>query len=212
MARNNNNPRRRRGNRRRRVNQSSQINGPPQLRTNPIFRHTYRFTSGNGARTPVNDNNILMAAGGMCTVTNTTVRSFFSSFKIRCIDIWTPPAAQGSSATCSVEWAGSFNTPGYEVSDTTISVTTPAHVHAVPPPQSIASFWAVGAGANECYIVAPVGSIIDIALDLILFDDQSNLTQSSETVAAGVLGNVYYLSLDDNSTHYYTPVSLTTTI
>lgn len=183
-------------------------NTPPQIKSNVELRHRYRFTSTSGTATSIIPNSILCAAGTICTIGNTSVTSIFGAVKLNRIEIWSPPATQGSTVTCSVDFVGNANSPNREYSDTSISVATPAHVNCSPPPQSLASFWQTGSTAL-CTITAPTGSIIDVVLSLILQDD--DITVATSGVATGVLGTVYYLSLDSNSTHRYVPVSLTTT-
>lgn len=184
------------------------MNAPIQIKSNVELRHRYRFVSTSGTATAITPTSLLGAAGGLCTVTNTQVATFSSSVKVNRVQILTPPASQGANATCSVEWAGFNNSPDREYSDTTISVSTPAQISCSPPPQSLASFWQVGGTTTLFTVVAPTGSIIDIVLSLILADGTNN---SGIVVATGVLGTVYYLSLDPVATHRYTPVSLTTT-
>lgn len=184
-------------------------NNPPQIKANVELRHTYRYVSTNGALTGITGTSLLCSAGSYCTVANTTVRSAFSSLKINQIEMYCPPASQGSSATCSVDWIGFSNTPSRQYSDTTCSVSTPAHVRCNPPPMSLASFWQL-AGATVLFnLTAPAGTIVDVSVSLILDDDESSVATAA--VASGSLGSMYYLSLDPNATHYYTPVSLTTT-
>jgi len=126
--------------------------------------------------------------------------------------MWSPPASQGASATCSIEWAGYQNSPAIEYSDTTISVSQPAHISCRPPPLSLAAFWQVTGTTPLAQIIAPSGTIIDVVLSLILYDDDANITQATSSVStAGILGLVYYLSLDSNATHRFVPVSLATT-
>jgi hypothetical protein len=198
--------------RRPRRSNNANSNRPSQIRSNIEVRHKYRFTSTSGTLTALTAPGLLAAAGNVCTVANNTVTSFFGTVKINSIEMWSPPAAQGSSVTCSCDWAGYQNSPNQEVSDTSVSVSTPAHIRAVPPRQSLASFWvneALGTG-TICQLIAPTGTIIDVDLSLILQDDEEPATATG--VATGTLGSIYYLSLDPNATHRYVPVSLTTTI
>jgi hypothetical protein len=188
---------------------SSAANGPRQTKSNIEIRHQYRFTSTSGTFTGITPTSLLCAMGTMGTAVNTSVQSFFASCKVNQIEIWSPPASQGSSVTCSVNFAGYANAPNREYSDTSVSVSTPAHLVCSPPPQSLASFWQT-AGTNTVFqISAPTGSIIDIWVFGILQD--SDDTYAFTLVAAAVVGNVYYLSLDPNATHRYVPVALTTT-
>jgi len=182
---------------------------PPQIRANIQLNHLYRFTSTNATATAITGTSILCAAGSVGTLLNTQVNSFVGSFKIRSIGMWTPPPSQGSAATCSVDWSGFNNSPNVEISDTSNSVARPAHLMTSPPTASLASFWQLSGSTNLAILTAPVGTIIDVRLDLVLYD--SDITQATSTVTTAALGTVYYLSLDPNATHHYVPVSLTTT-
>lgn len=142
-------------------------------------------------------------------VTNSVINSFYGCVKIQRIEMWSPPAAQGSAVTCSVDWVGNANSPNREFSDTTVSVSTPAYVVTSPPPQSLASFWQTNNTNALATLTAPSGTIIDVVLALILNDSDEATAQNA--AATVVLGNIYYLSLDLNATHRYVPVSLTTT-
>jgi len=151
-------------------------------------------------------------SGTTGTVANTTVSAWSGSVKLNRIAIWTPPASQGSAVTCSVEFNASGVGVTMEYSDTSVSVAQPAHVNCVPPPNSTAAFWQTpGVQNNQLMtLTAPIGSIIDVSVSLILFDDD----QAAQTfaVATATLGNAYFLALDcANATHIYTPVSLTST-
>lgn len=179
------------------------------IKSNVVLRHKYRFVSTSATSTGVTPQSILCAAGTICTVVNSVCTSFMGSFKVNRVSIWTPPASQGASATCSVDWPGFANSPSLEFSDTTVSVATPAYVSCAPPPMSLASFWQVSSATTLFTLVAPVGSIIDVELSLILQDN--DVAAAASAVATGILGSYYYLSLDPNATHRYTPVSLTTT-
>jgi hypothetical protein len=186
---------------------------PSQLKSNIMLSHTYRFVSTSGTSTSVTPNTLCFAAGAICVVSNSTVASCYDSVKINRVEIYTPPASQGSSATCSLNWesSGSGFAPNMEVSDTSVSVADPAYINCIPPPRSVSGFWNLFADTSVLFtVVAPTGSIIDVHLSLILADNGvENSTNGS--ITTGTLGVMYYLSLDSNSTHRFTPVSLTTT-
>jgi hypothetical protein len=187
-------------------------NGPPQLRSNLELSHNYRFVSSSGTATAITPASLFGAAGGMGTVSNSAITSFFASLQILKVEMWTPPASQGSAATCSVNWEGFNGAPNREVSDTSVSVAQPAHVVSRPPPRSQAAFWINGTQtlSNTIFtLVAPSGTIIDVTLRLVMFDD--DVGNVNATASAVTVGLAYYLSLDPNATHRYVPVSLTTT-
>jgi hypothetical protein len=199
--------------RRARLSQGALVGGMPNIppiKSNIEFRHRYRFTSTSATPTALTGTSLLGAAGTMCTVANSVVCAVASSVKISNISIWTPPASQGSPATCSVDWIGYQNSPDREVSDTSVSVSTPAKVSTSPPRNSLAAFWQLAGGTALCTLTAPVGSVIDVDLALI-FNDDDGAVINQISVTTGTLGASYYLSLDPNGTHRYTPVSLNTT-
>lgn len=184
---------------------------PPQLNSNIIKHHKFRFSVTSAFTGSVSIAKILGALGTVCTVVNTTVTAFNRSFKIRKIELWTPPPAQGSLATTSIEWLGSENSPSREVSDTVMSVSRPGHIVMKPPKNSLASFWQQGNSNTVLFsLVAPVGTVIDFSVDYIEYDDEA--TNISIAVATGVLGNIYYLALDHGTSDKVVPVSLSTTV
>lgn len=182
---------------------------PVQFESNVRSHHRYRFTATSAGTYVITDTALLGASGTMCTTVNAFVQSFFQSVKIQKIEVWGAPAAQGSNSTVSVEWFGFGNSPNIEFSDTTLSVTKNAHVSCRPPAQSLASFWQKATGTNLFTIVCGANAIIDIVLDTILSDEET--VPTAIVVATGVVGHVYYLSLDNATGHVLTPVSLNTT-
>jgi hypothetical protein len=143
------------------------------------------------------------------------VTSIVGSMRLKSVEIWAPPASQGSSSTCSVEWAATPNSAFSEVSDTSMSVSNPAYVKARPPRNSRASWWQnVGDLAEQLmFLIAPSGSVIDIVVEYILYDDDSGTNPLLIVVTTATIGQMYYLALDTGvaGTHIYPPVSLSTT-
>jgi hypothetical protein len=154
------------------------------------------------------------AAGTVCTVANSVVVSFYGSIRLNHLEIWSP-SISGAFTTCSCEWTSSnlLSTNTNEISDTSVSITTPAHISTKPPSKSLASFWqsSSNATAQLCTLNATTGSIIEVSISMILYDDESTATQYGTVVSTGTLGKVYYLSLDNPTANNLIPVSLTTT-
>ncbi len=182
---------------------------PPQLRSNIVIKHRYRFVSTSATAATITAGDLKGIAGAVCTVANSTLSMIADSFKLHSVEVWTPPASQGAAATCSLEWVGDVYGPTSEVSDTSVSVSDPAYIKAIPPSDASSAFWQ-GAVANDIVMIltCPVGSIIDVVCSHVLADDAAAGT--TYLVAAGTLGVLYYLPLD-GSTDQYTPVSLNTT-
>jgi hypothetical protein len=181
----------------------------PQISSNVVKSHVFRFTATSAFNGNIRQEDVGGALGTIATVVNSTVTYINETFKVRRIRIWTPPASQGASATCSVNWIGGSFAANKEISDTSVSVSVPAHIDCKPPPQSSASFWQNVASSTALFTLAcPSGSIVDLHVSYIEGDDES---VNSAAVATAVLGHTYYLALDGPSTNLLVPVSLTTT-
>jgi hypothetical protein len=183
---------------------------PSQLKSNIQKHHKFRFIATAAYNGTITTKQMLGAAGVIADVLNTTGIAKNYSLKVKQIEIWTPPPSQGASTTCSVEWVGAGYQPNMEFSDSSNSVAEPAHVRCRPPPQTNASFWANG-GTTQVFlnIAVPIGSILDLDLDLIENDGETPVTFALATAA---LGATYYLALDHTISDVLVPVSLTTTI
>lgn len=180
------------------------------LRSNVEVKHTYRFTSTSGSKTSISASDVVGIAGAVCATANTSLSYIAASARIHYVEIWSPPASQGVAATCSLEWTTQDAVQrSYEMSDTTLSVSVPAHVRTAPPRGSLA--WDLLSSADTSVVmrmVAPAGSVIDVHVTHVLYDTQQAST--TVAVAAGTLGALYYLPLDGVS-DVYLPVSLGTT-
>jgi hypothetical protein len=181
-----------------------------------MYSHTFRFTSTTNNATAISSRQMLFAAGGVGTVANSTLTAINASVKLKEIKVWSPPPSQGSAVTCSVEFYmgnGSAFSGTNEYSDTSVSTAVPAFIHCKPPRGSLGSFWLQpGISDTQIFVItAPTGSIVDVVLSLVLTDD--DVTPPSRLVTTAVLGNMYFLALDNSNAgaHAFVPTSLTTT-
>lgn len=181
---------------------------PPQIASNIVIDHVYRFVSTSGASTQITQANLLGIAGGVGTVANTTISLIANAVSVKKVSIWSPPSAQGQAVTCSLEWTSLNGGRMIEVSDSSLSVAVPAVVVSRPPKGSLASLWLGNTADGVFVITAPTGSIIDVHAVHVLEDAAgANITYAA---AAVTLGDTYWLPLD-GTTDLYTPVSLRTT-
>jgi len=191
--------------------------GPAQLRTNIEFSHQFRFTSTSAALTAITAGKLLSAAGVVAT-TAVLGHAVNQSVKVNRVEIWAPPASQGAFATCSVLFPSTQMSQAREITDTSVSVSQPAHINATPPERSLCAFWSDGtniAGAADTLfsLVAPPGSIIDVWVSLILNDGTASGDAFSQaTLVGATVGSLYYTSLDSQTSagSIYKPVGLTT--
>jgi hypothetical protein len=91
-----------------------------------------------------------------------------------------------------------------------MSTAYPAVIATVPPPNTTAKFWHNNTGTEQLFTLTyPTGTIFDLDLDLVLFDDE--VGNNTYTPITGVSGQMYYLALDGFATNVLQPVSLITT-
>jgi hypothetical protein len=207
-----------RGDRRARQNKYSgkrgaATNAPTQLRTNIEHSHQFRFVSTSATLTAIPDYTLLHALGVAAT-SATVGYAIRQSVRVNQIEIWAPPASQGAAATCTVLFPASQRSQAREVTDTSVSVATPAHVRCGPPAESLCAFWADGnVGAALFSLSAPPGSIIDVWVSMVDRDGVAGDPDGYPAVLVGAtVGSVYYCSLDLSTSagSIYKPIGLTT--
>jgi len=201
----------------RRIGREAARFGPAQLRTNLEFKHQFRFTSSSATPKAITAD-LLIPACGVVATSAVLGHSIFQSVKVNRIEVWTPPPSQGSFATCSVLFPATTQSQAREYTDTTVSVTQPAHILCTPPPLSLCGFFtdglAIGGVANPLFtLTAPSGSIIDVWVSLVLNDGtHPNDANTMATLVGATTGSLYFCSLDSSTSagSIYTPVGLTT--
>lgn len=189
----------------------------PPISSNVTIRHKFRFIAQSAVNVKITNNDILASLGSVCYVVNSSGLSIAETYRIKSVEVWAPIASQGTAATCSVEWSPNTTATNYssslQVSDTSINPQSPAHVRCRPPKGSVASFWQEpSAGSlNLLAIIAPAGSVVDVFLEYVLVDDNSNRVPTTYASASAVLGYMYYGYLDNYESNppLLKPVSLT---
>ncbi len=165
---------------------------PPPFRATITTRHTFRWR---------------VATAGTFTVTNEAVRRWYvvataatttacpvEGIRLRRIRIWGQPPALGAAlTTVELDWKGSFSND-LKLVDTSSGIS-PAFIDSRPPKNSSASFWFDNSATNENLFVvaAPVGSTIDVEIDMLFVDDSPAISGPSTTGAT--LGTMYGANL-----------------
>jgi hypothetical protein len=185
---------------------------PPRLMCTPRVQHVFRFVSTGGSLLSVTCTELLGACGTICTVANTTVSQLASSVRIKSITVW-PSASATSPQNCTLQWAtqATDQTPD-ELVDLSIPegvLLTRALVFR-PPARSLAGYWNSSVISSTTLLSAaiPIGSVLDLSVE---FTVANVFAQLSQSVAAGVLGAIYYLALDGPASNKWTPVGVPTT-
>ncbi len=190
---------------------------PPEMEATCFVRKRFRFRASaalSGASLTLNG--FLGACGGICTVANTNLRAWASSFQIKRVVAWPPGGVSGSTNQVFIDWSSAGNsnfTP-----DTSRIVTIPDGVTVTkslvfePPTKSLAEFWYnptnMSATGPIMAMTCPSGTIVDLILTFTL----SNVNLGNNiTIAAGSVGTVYYLALDGPSNNKLVPLGVPTT-
>ena len=178
-----------------------------------IQRFTRRFVCA-GATSGVNctANMILCAFGGICTVVNSTLRAWSSSFRLRKVTIWSSTQNAGSTGVAdqaSLYWGATF----VQSLDSEKAIAIPAGSAVTgavvfTPPPILAQLWNTDSTTTVFGIACNKGSVIDVECDLTLCNV---FAAPSQTIASGAVGSVYYLALDGHTSNLIQPVSVPTT-
>jgi hypothetical protein len=173
-------------------------NGAVQVDTTPVIAAAHLFRASSAlALAPISAVKIACALGGVCTVVNSTVTSFVSSFRIKKIVIC---AAQASNAEgTEVQW---FQNPAGQAKDASQGTAQPggttmsAVAEFVPPPYALAYSWvnATQASGVMFNISAPDESVIVVEAEYTLSNNYTGI--GAVSVSTATLGVTYYLSLD----------------
>lgn len=187
---------RRRNNRPRARNQMTRNSShPPQFRANTQFAHRIRYTGAASFSSTVSRGQLLSTF--LLNLANgTSFGRLVSAIRVKRIEMWGAAVTSASSAaSVAVTWLSNYG-PNSEVSDSSTSTASPAHLITGPPAQSLASFWSI-AGSNESEIVfrvaGPIGTIIDVWYDFTLVD---GVGTTVTTTNAGSTNNLYVTDLD----------------
>jgi hypothetical protein len=174
---------------------------PPEINVVTKTVQNLRFVVLSSPGTPavVTYGAMLAALGAVGTVTNTTLSSIHSSYRIRKCTLW-PSVATGAGANSlpEVEWlAGGTTEIAKDVSwNKTIpsGVTAdPGAIVTVPSPGTLAGDWIYpAASASQVHMHfhnLTQGTVIDLLVEGTL---RNNLSGVNVSVATAVLGNLYW--------------------
>ncbi len=176
---------------------------PATYQSQPILQRKLRYqvttTAANGDPITVGCVRAVQIARSASASTTEAVQ-LFQSVRIRKVEIWGVVSSSPNSLTnVGLLWTG-LNSPSQELTASGDNVR-PAHISAVPPKNSQSSWWQDRSATQTQIlfeITAPIGAIVEITLDFIMFDgsDLANVTLQSASNSVGV----FYPPLDSLST------------
>jgi len=216
-------PKRMKNNKRPRVNRSS--SGPirlkpPQHDVGMPLRHVFRYTAANlSSITNITAQDILGSAGVYTLAANSSVVTWYTSFKIHRVRVWAYTTSADPTelpVSISLEFGrgppGAFTFAANKMfNDVSLNAAQPAFLDCIPPSGSIASFWNQQTSdimftltSAQSGVGAAGSVIIDLDLSLQTVGDVSG---SSIAVATAALGASYFLALDGPSSNLLVPVA-----
>lgn len=205
--------------RKRRMAAGVSVLPPPVEQTAQLHgRKMMFFAQSSVTNVIVNAQDIVSALGGICTVANSTIVPWTSSFRINSVEIY-PPSDTVSTAVPSGGLWWNASSGNQFVKDTQVvaaipgGVTNTERLRYVPPKKSLASDWITqytGASTlNVFQITVSQGGIVILNVDCTLSNAQVSSPQTGVTTCS--LGGIYYLALDGRATNLLRPVDLNTT-
>jgi len=192
----------------------SQRDQPPPIQGTPSLHHKFRFVATAAATNVVTFAGLAAIGPGVVDAVNSTVVPVCSSYKLHSVEVWSPAAAGGEVAA-NVVFSNSAQgyTPDAEILRNVLGSATPGYLIARPPKNSLDRFWInPGNMPNTTYftVATPASAIIDVSITM---RTSNELGVTARPIAAGALGAVVYLALDNASaagTHNLVPYGLPT--
>jgi len=174
---------------------------PPPYRPDIVMGRIFRFQAASALDgVSVTDTNLLNLV--LMAKTATTSARFFTSVKVRQVEIWGAMASDLVPVTASVE----FTRYGYSGSkkeihsDTSMGSTRPAYVSARPSKDSLARMWTstTSETSTEVFNVScPDNSIIDVHISFVIANGEPASSGPNPTGAS--TGKIYYCPLSGAS-------------
>lgn len=131
--------------------------------------------------------------------TATAPYTVFDAVRIRFVEVWSPSQGTTSSnpplpSTCSVAFANGTIDGDFAVKSDTSMTIHPAHVKARPSVRSLAANWQNGVATGAFILNCPIGSVIDVCLDL--RDLPGSAAAAVNASIGATVGSVFYRGLD----------------
>jgi hypothetical protein len=175
---------------------------PPQIQATPIQTRVVRYVVGTTmSQTGFTVNNLNRGPGGCVITAVNTAYPQQNSVKLRKVEAWAPPQAQGSQTTLALQWETGganedFAGPANIVADSSIDPSRPAHIVAKPPKLSQSGFWksCSSANTNNLFTLTAVsGTIVDFHISYTQNDSVG--ANSNFVVVGGNVGGFYHQTI-----------------
>ncbi len=192
---------------------------PPLMTTDNVPFHRRYAVSATVGPVSVTRTAIAGALGGVCTIVNSTILAWASSFHLKRIKIWPAASSTGAQTACEIYWSVGGGAEQQLSKDTATVNNVPngvaqdAAIVMVPPRNTYLRDWQqTGVDSSDVMFVIQnltLGTIVDIEGVYTLANAAGGLNITS--VATCSLGSVYYLALDGRASNKLVPQGLPTT-
>ncbi len=184
---------------------------PVRFQSIASLTRTFRFAASTAFNASVTYQDMLVVAGMVCTVVNTTCVPLATAFRLHAIRVWGAPGTAAAASVVSVRFVTANNAPSVEYSNVAMTTSRPAFLKAKPPRGSNSTFQLGYVSAQSLFgLTVPAGGIVEIDVTHWFYDTGAAPT-FTQGVVAGTLGVLYYGHLDQSTTNYLVPVGLPTT-
>jgi hypothetical protein len=182
---------------------------PPKYLSNLVVRKVFRFVSTGGA----DGTTYNISAAKLCALigvatTTTNIVQMFEAVQIVSIKMWSS-ADQSSGIflprTVAAEFSGTaagVYGPQAKASDMSVGSTHVGKIMIRPPRGSQSAQWQSGSTSSPAQffsITAGTGAVLDITLNLTVTGDSRSSNNSVTVNGPAAVGQVYWLSLDNNA-------------
>ncbi len=184
---------------------------PPRFQSITALTRRYRWTANSSFNASITQQDLLLSAGMVCTVVNTTCVPLAAAFRLHRISVWGCPGTAAAASTVSVRWVSASNSPSKEVSNTAMTTSRPAYLTTRPPAGSSAWFELGYVASIAVFgLTVPAGGVVEIDITH-WFYDTGSAAVFTQGVAAGTLGVLYFGRLDQSTTNVLIPSGLPST-
>lgn len=194
----------------RRSGSSTSVSLPPATLATIKVRHVFTYICTSAASVGVTVLEFTGSLGGVCTVVNSTIQHWASSWRIHKLTVW-PTASTTSLYQNYVDWSSDMATfyPDYSKSKVLpAGITDTSPMVYTPPKGCLARSWvtpgqSITITKNVFTLNLQAGTVLHVDCEFTLGNVYSTTTTTVGTTGftTAVLGNFYYISLDGRASN-----------
>jgi hypothetical protein len=131
----------------------------------------------------------------------TNLQRLLQGVRLRNIELWGPMPASLVPVSAGIVYPTytAFSGSAKEITDSSMGSNRSAHVKMGPPVDTAQSLWIVENGTTFVTINGPIGTVIDLTLDIVFLNGIGSPVVSAPVSVGATIGVVYMRSLDGNA-------------